>query len=545
MAGSPLANQNVSLRITIRNSSATGPTIFQETHSTTTNGNGLFNVQIGGGVGTSGSLANLPWSNGNKFIQVEIDPAGGFSYVNLGTSQLVTVPYAFHSSAVPLNLNGNVLTAGANSVTLPSATAYTAGTGISISPTLVLSAQNSSNLWNANQIQGYPVSTNTPSTGQVMMWSGSAWVPNNLSSGSGTFSGTSNFLSKFTSSSSLGNSQLEDNGTSVGIGVTTLSSSKKFQVVASNGTAISANSASGGTAVEGIVTGTTAGIGGYFDAGITGKSLIVPNGRVGLGTTSPTTTLEVKSSRKYGVQAYTDTVFGIYNNYNYDQAPAAIRGEYRGTGSIDGSGVLGVSTAPDATFGVGVTGVGNYYGVLGIGTDSGKAAIYANAHGAGWGVYVQGSSGSNAALQAEQSGSTYAFYAQGTSYFNGSIQGVGSFGYSSDRRLKKEIQPIPSALGLISMLKPSTYFFRNGEFKDMNLPEGRHYGLIAQELQQVIPDLVVQQHFQNNDKSSQLDYLSVNYNELIPILIKGMQEQQAKIDELESRLKALEEKLGK
>jgi hypothetical protein len=544
-AGSPLANQNISLRITIRNNSATGATIYQETHSTTTNNNGLFNVMIGGGVSTNGPISNLPWSTGNKFVQVEIDPTGGVSYVNIGTSQLVTVPYSFHSSAVPLALNGNILSAGANSVTLPSATSYTAGTGITISPTLVLSAQNTTNLWNANQIQGNAVSTNAPSTGQVLVWSGSAWVPNNLTSGSGTFSGTTNTLSKFTGSSSLGNSQVEDDGTSVGIGVTTLNSGKKFQVNTSSGTAISGNTASGGTAVEGIVTGTTAGIGGYFDAGAAGKSLVVPQGRVGIGTASPTTTLDVRSSRKYGMSVFTDSTTGVYSNLYYYNAPAAVRGEYKGKGVNDGSGVLGISIAPDATFGVGVTGVGNFYGLLGIGTDTGKAAIYANTNGAAFGIFSQGSSGTNAAIYADQSGSTFAFYANGTSNFNGNIQGTGSFGYTSDRKLKKDIHPLNSALGLISRLKPSTYYFRTGEFKDMYLSPGLHYGLIAQELQEVLPELVMQQHFQNADKTTQVDYLGVNYNELIPILIKGMQEQQAKIDSLESRLEELEKRMQK
>ena len=83
----------------------------------------------------------------------------------------------------------------------------------------------------------------------------------------------------------------------------------------------------------------------------------------------------------------------------------------------------------------------------------------------------------------------------------------------------------------------------------MFLPDGKHYGLIAQDLQLVLPELVSTQHFQSDPKEKGFDYLSVNYNELIPILIKGMQEQQAIIqqqqvllEQLQKRVEALEKK---
>ena len=555
-SGTPLSTASIGMRITIRNGSAAGVIVYQETHSTTTNAYGLFNVAIGGGTVVTGTLAGVAWGTGNKFIQVEIDPAGGTTYTNLGATQLLSVPYAMYAGSAgsaTLTLTGSTLSAGGNSITLPAGNTYTAGTGINISATNVVSAQTSTALWNASQIQGFGVSTNAPSTGQVLIWSGSAWVPNNLSTG-GSFSGTTNFVAKFTSGASIGNSLIADDGTSIAIGTSSLSAANKFQVVTSSNTAISASSSSGGTAVSGVITGSGGGIAGYFDAGANGKSLIVPNGRIGIGTTTPTTTAELKSTRKYGLLAYTDTLMGVGTSYDYNTFPAAIRGEFRGTGEFDGSGVLGVSVAPDATFGVGVTGVGNFYGVLGIGTDSGKAAIYANAHSADYGVFVQGTSGTYAALQAQQSGSTYALFSDGTSYFNGSVQGVGTYSYTSDRKLKKDIQPIGSALATISRIKPSTYTFRTGNFGSMNLPEGKHYGVIAQELQEVLPELVTPQHFRmaGADKKSRaesVDYLGVNYNELIPILIKGMQEQQAiiekqqsQLDQLEKRLEALEKK---
>jgi len=50
------------------------------------------------GYSTSGSLSDIPWSDGPNFIEIPIDPTGGSNYDIIGVSQLVSVPYAFHAS---------------------------------------------------------------------------------------------------------------------------------------------------------------------------------------------------------------------------------------------------------------------------------------------------------------------------------------------------------------------------------------------------------------------------------------------------------------
>lgn len=196
-SGAPLASKPLGMRITIRDAATGGTVLYQETQSVTTNAYGLYNVIIGNGTGTSGSITGINWASGNRFIQVEIDPNGGTSYVDLGASQLLSVPYAMYagsSTAPTLSLTGNTLTAGGNSVTLPSAPTYTAGTGIGISGSNVIStnlaagtgitvtgntiaAQSTNAIWNANQLQGQAVSSTAPSSGQTLTWNGSAWTP--------------------------------------------------------------------------------------------------------------------------------------------------------------------------------------------------------------------------------------------------------------------------------------------------------------------------------------------------------------------------------
>lgn len=90
---------------------------------------------------------------------------------------------------------------------------------------------------------------------------------------------------------------------------------------------------------------------------------------------------------------------------------------------------------------------------------------------------------------------------------------------SSDRRLKKNIQPLNNTLQGVLRLKPSQYNWKDPQ------KGGKSYGLIAQELAEVYPDLV-------RERSD--GYLGIYYYELIPLLIKAIQEQQLQIQELQS-----------
>lgn len=93
-AGLPLVSQSIGLRLTILDGTSSGPAQYSETHTVTTNAYGLYNVAVGGGTVGSGSMAAVTWASGDKYLKVEIDPAGGTSYTDLGATQLLSVPYA-------------------------------------------------------------------------------------------------------------------------------------------------------------------------------------------------------------------------------------------------------------------------------------------------------------------------------------------------------------------------------------------------------------------------------------------------------------------
>lgn len=88
---------NVGVRISILQGTASGSVVYQESHFSATNINGLLTLEIGMGSPVVGSFAAINWENGPYFIQSEIDPTGGTNYSITTTSQLLAVPYALHA----------------------------------------------------------------------------------------------------------------------------------------------------------------------------------------------------------------------------------------------------------------------------------------------------------------------------------------------------------------------------------------------------------------------------------------------------------------
>ena len=95
--GEVLSEQNIALKISILQSSPSGSTVYSEEHAAQTNTHGLINLTIGEGTILSGDFSAIPWDNGPFFIKVELDPEGGINYTEMGTSQLLSVPYALYS----------------------------------------------------------------------------------------------------------------------------------------------------------------------------------------------------------------------------------------------------------------------------------------------------------------------------------------------------------------------------------------------------------------------------------------------------------------
>jgi hypothetical protein len=165
-AGEPLANQTIGVRIALLNGGPSGNAAFMETHTVISNPYGVFSLQVGGGTVELGSMSSVPWGTGNVWMKIEMDPAGGSNYTSMGSTQLLSVPYAMYSGTA---LNGGSGGSGDNWGTQSVITNLTLnGNGTGASP-LGLAQQNATN-------------------GQVLKWNGTAWTPaDDLTGGSGSF----------------------------------------------------------------------------------------------------------------------------------------------------------------------------------------------------------------------------------------------------------------------------------------------------------------------------------------------------------------------
>ncbi len=121
-SGSVLVNKNVNCRFTIRDISITGPIIYQESQNALTNQFGLFTLLVGDGSVISGNFATINWGVNSKYLQLEYDPDGGTNFLIVGSTELVSVPYALYAETAGNGgggATGATGPAGANGVTGP------------------------------------------------------------------------------------------------------------------------------------------------------------------------------------------------------------------------------------------------------------------------------------------------------------------------------------------------------------------------------------------------------------------------------------------
>jgi hypothetical protein len=117
--GDVVSNQNISVQININQSTANGTTVYSETHAVTTSDNGLIALQIGDGT-TTDTFSSITWGSNTYFLNIAVDLNNGTNYSDLGTQQLISVPYALHAntsdSSALLNNNNTTVTANSNDV---------------------------------------------------------------------------------------------------------------------------------------------------------------------------------------------------------------------------------------------------------------------------------------------------------------------------------------------------------------------------------------------------------------------------------------------
>jgi Protein of unknown function (DUF1566) len=95
-----MCNQTIGMQISILQGSSSGTAVYVETHTTSTNDNGLVSIEIGNGSVVSGDFSTINWSNGLFFIKTETAIQVPLTtYTITSTTQLLSVPFAFHSNS--------------------------------------------------------------------------------------------------------------------------------------------------------------------------------------------------------------------------------------------------------------------------------------------------------------------------------------------------------------------------------------------------------------------------------------------------------------
>jgi len=216
--GNIISNQNVSFQFSIIQGNINGNTVYVEQHQTITNQLGMVVLAVGNGTPITGNFANINWQNSPYFLKVEIDVTGGNNYVEMGTTQLLSVPYALfaekaanaqtYTAGNGIQITGNVITntapdqpitltgQGATTITgtypnfvissTDNNTTYSAGTGLTLTGTTFSHNPHTGDVTGTTSltvtgIQGRAVSSTAPTNNQVLQWNGTNWAPTNPS----------------------------------------------------------------------------------------------------------------------------------------------------------------------------------------------------------------------------------------------------------------------------------------------------------------------------------------------------------------------------
>ena len=97
VSGNIIASQAVGVRITLLQGNASGTNVYRETFSPTTTAYGLISLKIGTGTVFSGTFATIDWGANSHYVETAVDIAGGTNYTVISTTQLMSVPYALYA----------------------------------------------------------------------------------------------------------------------------------------------------------------------------------------------------------------------------------------------------------------------------------------------------------------------------------------------------------------------------------------------------------------------------------------------------------------
>ena len=101
-SGNAISDSQVTIKLSILQSTLTGAEVYAETQQNTTTSTGSVSLVIGTGEVINGSFDGIDWGNDTFFLKAEVDTEGSGIFTELGTTQFLSVPYALNASSVTL-----------------------------------------------------------------------------------------------------------------------------------------------------------------------------------------------------------------------------------------------------------------------------------------------------------------------------------------------------------------------------------------------------------------------------------------------------------
>jgi hypothetical protein len=283
----------------------------------------------------------------------------------------------------------------------------------------------------------------------------------------------------------------------------------------------------------------------------TGTATSCRTGNIGIGTNTPVTKLHVQNSNastnnisgeQIDVSGGIVNTKGILSRANGLGNSYVIGVEGVATGSLNKNvgGKFWVDFSQNSLEGIGCLGQANFMNNQGVHIGIQGEASGGNTNiGLRAAAFGQSNASSNFGVLAEAPGTgiNWAVYA------NGKVGTTAGYYVISDIVVKNTPQEIPNSVDIINGLNPKVYTYKTSQFPDLHMPEGEHYGLIAQDVVNVFPSAVqtgfIPQNIDSNSGqllSDSMSFKMINYSEFVPLLIDLAKKQQSKIDSLEIRI---------
>jgi hypothetical protein len=544
--GNVVANDLVVVQFIIYEGVALTNSVYQETHTPTTDTNGLVSLVIGSGTVNSGVFNAINWKDDTHYLNVQINTGSGL--VDLGTTEFNAVPYAKHSQTADTALNVSGLEAldegngigwrligsnpdyfgdiGLNAVDLsvlignvgaPGATGnYSFAAGYST----LASGFSSIAIGNEAQAQGNystALGYGTIASGERSTALGS------ITNASGDYSTVmgGNTAASGDYSTAMGYGSIASGNSSTALGNSTTATGEQSTAIGTYTTA---------SGIISTAMGYSSSASGYISTAFGQSTLANKDTSTAMGAhTIASGSVSTVMGRSTRARSYSETTIGIFNTdytpISEDQYEPADRLFVIGNGTNSSNRNNALTVLKNGKFGFNKH--NNINALLDVDFNSGISephislketeADYARINFSNtnrpsdyWAIAGLIGATQNADrlnFYNSDQGDVMSLHGNGNVYINGSLA------HSSDKRLKRDIETIPYGLQEILQLEPVAYNWKKRETKHKSL------GLLAQDVQKLIKNIVLE----NNDDDKTL---SVSYTELIPVLIKAIQEQQ-------------------